>query len=251
MSEPLLSVTDATVAFGGLKAVAGVSISLHAGRVLGLIGPNGAGKTTLFNAVSGLVVLTSGRVVLAGQDVSHLPPHRRALLGVARTFQLGGLIPEMTALENVVLGLDQRSRVHGRGVPHAALRSVALDHLADLGLRQVAERLSGELAAGIRRQVELARALAAQPSLMLLDEPGVGLTEAERAALADAIRTVTGQGVGVLMTDHDTELVFGVADEVAAMNFGRLIAQGTAADVRADPGVIEAYLGGDVSHDRY
>lgn len=239
----ILSVTDAKVYFDGLKAVDGVSLEVAPGRVVGLIGPNGAGKTTLFNAISGHVPITGGTVELMGTDVTTRGPHHRARLGLARTFQLGGLIDELTALENVVLGLDQQGRIGDSHVPRNRLRSVALTMLDELGLSDVGDELVEALPMGIRRQVEVIRAVAAQPHLVLLDEPGAGLTETERAHLSTMVRGLASDRLSFVITDHSTDLVFSVSDEVLAMNFGREVAHGEPDVIRRDRQVMEAYLG--------
>lgn len=238
-----LSVLDAKVHFDGLKAVDGVSLDVTPGRVMGLIGPNGAGKTTLFNAISGHVELTGGRVSFMGRDVTDLPAHRRAKMGLARTFQLGGLIDELTALENVVLGLDQRARIGESRVPRRELAPVAQGLLEELGIEEIANELVEALPMGLRRQVEVLRAVAASPHLVLLDEPGAGLTESERQHLSSMIRDVRSERLSFIITDHSTDFVFSVSDEVLVMNFGRPVTKGAPQEVRRHPEVMEAYLG--------
>lgn len=239
----VLSVTDAKVYFDGLHAVDGVSLEVMRGRIVGLLGPNGAGKTTLFNAISGHVRLTAGQVHLTGTDVTNAPPHRRARMGLARTFQLGGLIDDLTAVENVVLGLDQRARIGGP-VGRAHLVPAALEVLDRLDLRSIASELAGSLPMGLRRQVEVLRAVAAEPDLVLLDEPGAGLTEDERSHLGSMIRLLAAEQISFVVTDHSTDLVFAVSDDVLVMNFGRSVAWGVPEVVRRDPLVMDAYLGG-------
>jgi branched-chain amino acid transport system ATP-binding protein len=238
-----LSVDDARVHFDGLKAVDGVSLEVEPGRVVGLIGPNGAGKTTLFNAISGHVRLTDGTVRFLGRDVTGAPPHKRAHMGLARTFQLGGLIDELTALENVVLGLDQRARIGDGQVPRANLRAKALSLLDKLGISAIGDELVEALPMGLRRQVEVIRAVASDPHLVLLDEPGAGLTGAERLHLSAMIRGLTSERLSFVITDHSTDLVFSVSDEVLVMNFGRPVMHGPPDEVRRHPEVMEAYLG--------
>ena len=239
----ILTVTDARVHFDGLKAVDGVSVEVPDGRVLGLIGPNGAGKTTLFNAISGHVGLTCGEVRFLDTDVTGASPHRRARMGMARTFQLGGLIEELTALENVVLGLDQRGLIRARRMAPRELQATARSLLGQLGLDAVSRELVEELPMGLRRQVEVVRAVASEPHLILLDEPGAGLTEAERTDLAAMIRSVASGQLSFVVTDHSTDFVFSVSDEVVAMNFGRQIAHGAPGEIKRHPEVMDAYLG--------
>jgi len=243
----LLVVDGARVHFGGLHAVDGVSVAVAPNQVVGLIGPNGAGKTTLFNAISGHVALTAGTVKFRGEDVTALPPHDRARLGIARTFQLGGLIDDLTAAENVVLGLDHAVRIGRPQLPRAELLDAAGRVLDRLDLRAIAGELAGSLPMGLRRQVEVLRAIAAQPHLVLLDEPGAGLTQEERRHLAQMVRFLASEHSSFVITDHSTDLLFAVSDAVLAMNFGRQIAYGTPDTVRRDPQVVDAYLGGEAA----
>src|SRR5690606_29965843 len=170
-----LRATDIVVQFGGLTAVDHISIDLHRKRITGLMGPNGAGKSTFFNAVSGHQPLTSGRVELGGRDVTSLSAHRRARLGISRTFQLGGLIDDLTAMENIALGIDHAARMSGRMPRRREVRRIAHEVLERFGLVEVSSSLGEDLGAGLRRRVEVARAMAAQPSILLLDEPAAGL----------------------------------------------------------------------------
>jgi ABC-type branched-subunit amino acid transport system ATPase component len=240
----VLEVVEASVHFGGLKAVDGVSFQIERGRVQGLIGPNGAGKTTLFNAITGHVSLTHGQIILRGRDITGEPSHRRARLGLSRTFQLGGLIDDLTAIENVALGLDHGGRMDAsRRLRAIELRPAARSLLNALDLLPIQDELASELPVGLRRQVEVLRAVAAQPELVLLDEPGAGLSELDRRHLASMISRLSSEGLNFLITDHSTDLVFAVSDDVLVMNFGQETARGAPEDVRRNPAVMEAYLG--------
>jgi ABC-type branched-subunit amino acid transport system ATPase component len=240
----VLEVVEASVHFGGLKAVDGVSFQIERGRVQGLIGPNGAGKTTLFNAITGHVSLTHGQIILRGRDITGEPSHRRARLGLSRTFQLGGLIDDLTAIENVALGLDHGGRMDAsRRLRAIELRPAARSLLNALDLLPIQDELASELPVGLRRQVEVLRAVAAQPELVLLDEPGAGLSELDRRHLASMISRLSSEGLNFLITDHSTDLVFAVSDDVLVMNFGQETARGAPEDVRRNPAVMDAYLG--------
>ena len=218
MAEPVtaaLEVRGLRVRFGALDAVAGLDLALAPGTITGLIGPNGAGKTTALEAVSGLVPAASGRIALNGTAVDHLPPHRRARLGLARTFQSQELFEDLTVAENL---------------------SVAGGAGGD-------DRLPVQLSHAERSELALDRALAARPTVLLLDEPAAGLDDAGRARLARRLREVAAQGSAVLLVDHDMPLVLEVCDRVTVLDAGRVIAEGTPAEVRADEGVVAAYLG--------
>lgn len=246
-----LEVTTLSVRFGGLVAVSEVSFDIRKGEVMGLVGPNGAGKSTLFNAVTGVVAASSGRVKLFGKDVTRLTTHRRMRQGVARTFQLGGLVPGLTVLENVVLGVDQRVRATSnawsvRRRQSGRARVAAAGEVLDrLGLAEVADADARSLGSGTQRIIEVARCVASGAELMLLDEPGVGLTPNEREKFKTLVRRLADEGTSVLLTDHDADIVFGVSDRVIVLDHGCQIASGPAADVRRDPAVERAYLGVD------
>ncbi len=243
MSDLVLSARDVAVRFGGLVAVDGARVDARRGRVLALIGPNGAGKTTFFNALTGHQAVDSGRIEYLGVDVTHVGADARARMGMARSFQLGGVVGRLTALENVVLGLDHRARAGNGSVKRNELRGLAMEYLDRFNLAQVADQVASGLPAGIKREIEVVRALASRATLILLDEPGAGLTDAERQRLVATVRSIAEAGTSFIITDHSTDLVFSVSDEVAVMNFGRIVAYGEPEAIRRDPRVMEAYLG--------
>jgi branched-chain amino acid transport system ATP-binding protein len=249
---PLLELRDVTVRFGGLVAVNAVSFRVEKGEICALIGPNGAGKTSLFNAVSGNVVADEGSIRLNGHEISRSTPHEISARGARRTFQNGGLFPDLTALENVLVGLHTqvpsgffgllfggRSVVAERA---ATMRARTLLMLMDIAA--IADRKVSALSGGQQRMVEIVRALATDPPLLLLDEPAVGLSPPARALLAGVIRRLARElGVGILLIEHAIELVMSVADRVIVLNEGRKVADAPPEVVRADHAVLEAYLG--------
>jgi branched-chain amino acid transport system ATP-binding protein len=252
--EPILQVDHATLRFGGVVALNDVDFSIYQGEILGLIGPNGAGKTTLFNAVTGVYPLTEGTIRFDGKRLGGQGRHKITKMGIARTFQNIRLFPEMTALENVMVGAD----VHHKTSVLAALfrlprhwreeregRDLSHDLLRFVGIPARAGELARNLSYGEQRRLEIARALATRPKLLCLDEPAAGFNPAEKQRLMDLIRAVRDQGITVLLIEHDMRLVMGVTDRIVVLEFGRKIAEGTPAEIRDNPAVIAAYLGVD------
>jgi branched-chain amino acid transport system ATP-binding protein len=250
----MLAVRDISVRFGGLQALTDVHLDVRPSEVLGLIGPNGAGKTTLFNVVCGFVRPDRGTITWQGRNLARVRPQQLTRLGIARTVQGLGLFPHLSVLENVIVGADRhavagftsalfglpRSDRDERGLQHRA-RSV----LADLGIEDVAGRLPGTLPYPVQKRVALARALAAEPQLLMLDEPASGLSESDLVELAELLRELRGR-MAVMLVEHHMELVMSVCDRIVVLDFGRVIATGTPDEVRADPAVLDAYLGGAV-----
>jgi branched-chain amino acid transport system ATP-binding protein len=250
----VLDVQEVTVRFGGKAALSNTSITVEPGKVTGLIGPNGAGKTTLFNVVTGLLAPNAGRVVLDGKDITRAAPHRRARLGLARTFQRLELFTSLTVRDNVRVAADIRRRWARRAAnvvtrtdddgdgPAAGLDET--DRVLELtGLTAIADREVSEIPTGQARVVELARALMTQPKVLLLDEPAAGQTEAETAAFGDLLRRLAGDGMAVCLVEHDMTLVMDVCETLHVLDYGRTIAVGAPAEIRNDPAVVDAYLG--------
>jgi branched-chain amino acid transport system ATP-binding protein len=250
---PLLALNNVTVRFGGLTAVAEVSFKVQAGEVCALIGPNGAGKTTLFNAISGNVVISAGIIRFDGKPIQNLPPHIISARGVRRTFQNGGLFGELTALENVLVGLHAATPSNLFRVLLGGRKSLAAETdathrarelLALLEIEHLADRPARLLSGGQQRMVEIVRALATGPPLLLLDEPAVGLAPPIRTQLSAIIRRLAAEhGVAILLIEHAIELVMNVSDRVIVMSDGHKVADAAPDAVRADRAVLEAYLG--------
>lgn len=251
--EPLLKVQGVSVNFSGLKALANVTFDAHAGEVRAVIGPNGAGKTTLFNAISGYVESTEGAIYFKGTPIHGLAPHEIAIKGVRRTFQNGGLFPELTALENVLAGLHMHidgsflGIVMGLGEAREAeregiARARRLLDLMDLGA--IADQPVKDLSGGQQRMVEIVRTLATEPPLLLLDEPVVGLAPPMRGRMMEIIRRLAGEeGIGIMLIEHVIDLVMSGSDVIVVLSSGEVIAEGTPDEIRQNREVLEAYLG--------
>ena len=245
MSTALLETEGLSVSYGGVKALSDVDLEVAPGTLVGLIGPNGAGKTTLIDAVGGFVPAT-GTVRLADEDISGLAPHRRARAGLARTWQAADLFDDLSVRENLRVAAGRPgvaatlSELVRGGIPELA---AVEETIVDLGLEAIADRQADELTQGQRKLVGVARALAARPKLLCLDEPAAGLDTAESRDLGQRLRRVVDRGTAILLVDHDMGLVLSVCDHVVVLNFGTVIARGDPSTIRRDHAVIEAYLG--------
>jgi branched-chain amino acid transport system ATP-binding protein len=250
----LLEVREVCRSFGGLVAVSQVSFEVAAGQIKAVIGPNGAGKTTLFNLISGLLAPDSGSVAFNGRSISGLKPFQIARAGISRTFQNPSLFLRMSVLENVMVGRHRRShwgfagcalRLPGQSAEERSIRESAQGWLRCVGLEHLGEAPAGSLAFGQRRLVELARALAAEPELLLLDEPASGLNTKDKEDLGGTIRRIRDRGITVLLVEHDMSLVMGVSDDIVVLHNGVCIANGPPSKIQNDRQVVRIYLGGE------
>jgi ABC-type branched-subunit amino acid transport system ATPase component len=252
--QPALVLTDVDRTFGGVRAVDGVSFEVREGAIHGLIGPNGAGKTTALNLISGLMRPSAGTILFHGTRIDRLPTHRIAAMGVRRTYQNLRVFPQMSALENLLVGMHTVTRaplwqrlVYAPAARHEeqASRSRATLLLNRVGLGPRAAQQARNLPYGEQRRLEIARALASEPRLLLLDEPTAGMNPAEVDEIAALIRSIAAERRTILLVEHNMPLVMSVCDRITVLDFGRVIAEGTPAEVSADDAVITAYLGSD------
>jgi len=246
VTDAILTFEDVVVAFGALRAVDGVALTVQAGERRAIIGPNGAGKTTLFNATTGVIRPARGSIVFAGRDITRLPPHRRAALGISRTFQITNLFPTLTVSDNVALAvraLDARKfSLFGSPRPDAKEAARIDQALAAVHLAGRAAATAGDLSYGEQRQLELALALAASPRLLMLDEPAAGLSPAERNMVGNIIRALS-RDLTLILIEHDMDLALGLVDRVTCMHEGRVLVEGDPDTIRRDARVQEVYLG--------
>jgi branched-chain amino acid transport system ATP-binding protein len=251
--QSILLLKDITVNFGGLTALDGVDLEINEKGIRGIIGPNGAGKTTLFNTITGYIKADEGEIKYNGEDLLGLPPHNIARKGIIRTFQLGGIFPEMSALENIMTGYYRKSKTNLLEVAlrlkkgkseEIEIREKALQIMEDFDLSDLAEQRASDLSFGQQRLVEIGRALMSDPELLLSDEPAAGLSSTERYNLIQLLKTISEEkGIYILLADHSMDFVMEICDYITALNYGKKIAEGKPQEIQQNKEVLEAYLG--------
>jgi branched-chain amino acid transport system ATP-binding protein len=255
-TTPLLAAHDLRVNYGTFEVIKGVSLSVAPGQALAIIGPNGAGKSTLFKALTGEIACRSGQVIYNGKDVTDMPAYKRTAAGMGRTFQVSRVFLELTAIENLIVVLESRYRNGGRrkgawwhAAPNPEIVAEGEEMLRQLGILYLRNETAASISHGDKKRLELALALALDPTILMLDEPTAGMAPADRMKITELILSIRRErGVAVVMTEHDMDVIFGIADSVMVLNYGEMIASGTVDEVRNSPTVREVYLGQDMYH---